>query len=75
MSDSVTRDSAIDVTPQALPDEFDTCIGLTLADAMREGSKETAQAYGWGDGVETACALTAAGIVVRNKGYRVDGQQ
>jgi hypothetical protein len=58
-----------------LPDEFDTCIGITLADAMREGSKETAQSQGWGNGVETACALTAAGIVIRNKGYRCDDKK
>ena len=50
--------------------QFDSAVGMTLADAIREGSKETAQTYGWGDGVETACALTAAGIVVKNKGYR-----
>ena len=43
---------------------------MTLADAIREGSKETAQAYGWGDGIETACALTAAGMVISGKGYR-----
>lgn len=75
MPNTTPDDRSIDITPQTLPDEFDTCIGLTLADAMREGSKETAQALGWGDGVETACALTAAGIVVRNKGYRADGRK
>lgn len=71
MGNSLAVDGTTAFAPQ-LPDEFATCIGLTLADAMREGSKETAQTYGWGNGVETACALTAAGIVVRNKGYRYD---
>jgi hypothetical protein len=73
MLDSTPRYDTVDAPTQAVPDEFDSLIGITLADAIREGSKETAQAYGWGDGVENACALTAAGIVVRNKGYRANG--
>ena len=32
--------------------------GYTLADAIREGSKVSEQAYAWGTG-DTACALTA----------------
>lgn len=55
--------------------DFDTAIGMTLADAIREGSRETAQAYGWGDGVEKACALTAAGIVIARKGYSPNGSK
>lgn len=41
---------------------------FTLADAIREGSKNTTQAYGWGNG-ETACALTAAVISAKARGY------
>jgi hypothetical protein len=41
----------------------------TLADAIREGSKVTKQEYGWGDGVNTACALTAAALAARARGY------
>lgn len=61
----------MDTLKSILPGDlnFDTAIGMTLADAMREGSKETRQAYNWGDGVESACALTAAGIVIQRKGY------
>jgi hypothetical protein len=40
---------------------------LTLADVMREGSKITTQAYGWGDG-ENACALHAAAISASARG-------
>jgi hypothetical protein len=40
---------------------------LTLADVMREGSKITSQAYGWGDG-ENACALHAAAISASARG-------
>lgn len=40
----------------------------TLADAIREGSSVTTQEYGWGNG-ETACALTAAVISAKSRGY------
>jgi hypothetical protein len=43
--------------------------GYTLADAMREGSTVSEQKIGnWGDG-ETACALTAATIAAKARGY------
>lgn len=40
----------------------------TLADAIREGSKVSTQAYNWGNG-ETACALTAAVIAGKARGF------
>lgn len=40
----------------------------TLADAIREGSTVTDQAYNWGDG-NTACALSAAVIAAKARGY------
>lgn len=42
--------------------------GYTLADAIREGSTVSDQAFTWGDG-ETACALTAAVMAARARGY------
>ncbi len=42
--------------------------GYTLADAIREGSSVSKQAYDWGNG-ETACALTAAVISASARGY------
>lgn len=42
--------------------------GYTLADAMREGSSVTTQEHGWGNG-DTACALSAANIAARARGY------
>ncbi len=42
--------------------------GYTLADAIREGSSVSEQAYDWGNG-ETACALTAAVIAAKARGY------
>lgn len=42
--------------------------GYTLADAIREGSKVSDQAYTWGTG-DTACALTAAVIAARARGF------
>lgn len=43
-------------------------LGYTLADAMREGSKVTTQAYGWGGGM-AACALTSAATAATARGY------
>ena len=43
---------------------------FTLADAIREGSLSTTQEYGWG-GNSKACALSAAYIAARNRGYIV----
>lgn len=40
----------------------------TLADAIREGSTVSKQAYNWGNG-ESACALTAAVIAAKARGY------
>lgn len=45
-----------------------TSMEYTLADAIREGSSVTTQAYNWGDG-ETACALTAAVVAKTARGY------
>lgn len=42
--------------------------GYTLADAIREGSSVSKQVYDWGNG-ETACALTAAVIAAKARGY------
>lgn len=43
--------------------------GYTLADAIREGSTVTDHAVGsWGDGY-SACALTAAVISAKARGY------
>jgi len=42
--------------------------GYTLADAIREGSTVTDQAYNWGNG-DTACALTAGVIAAKARGY------
>lgn len=58
-----TPDVDIDV------DEFTNVIGMTLADAIRESSAITTQAYGWGDHETTACALTAAAMTMNAKGY------
>jgi len=38
--------------------------GYTLADAIREGTRVTKQAYNWGDG-ENACTLSAAYLAAK----------
>ena len=48
--------------------EHNVTTKYTLADAIREGATVTSQANGWGDGKETACALSAAGIAARARG-------
>jgi hypothetical protein len=42
---------------------------FTLADAIREGSQVTTQARDWGSVQTTACAMTAAAISARSRGY------
>lgn len=42
--------------------------GYTLADAIREGSQVSSQAYNWGNG-DSACALTAAFVAAKSRGY------
>ena len=48
--------------------EMDVLTGFTLADAIREGSTVTTQAYNWGQG-ETACALSAGYLAALARGY------
>lgn len=52
-------------------DEFTNVIGMTLADCIREGAKTSNSTVGWGDGSNTACALTAAAITLNEKGYGI----
>lgn len=63
-----------DVAPVDTPlddnDIFDAVIGMSLADAIREGAEFMPQANGWGDGTTSGCALTVAALAVQNKGYR-----
>lgn len=52
--------------------EFDNVVGFKLSDAIREGSKNLRQEYGWGDGIESGCALTAARVAIESKGYGIN---
>ena len=47
---------------------MDVLTSYTLADAMREGSRVSKQYAGWGGG-EYACALSAAAIAAKARGY------
>lgn len=47
---------------------LDVLTSYTLADAIRDGSKVSEQERGWGNGL-TACALTAAVIGAKSRGY------
>lgn len=51
--------------------ELKVLTGYTLADAIRDGSKVSEQAYNWGDGY-SACALTSAVIGATARGYIKD---
>lgn len=48
--------------------EMDVLTSFTLADAIREGSKVSEQAHGWGNG-ETMCAMHAAVASAVARGY------
>lgn len=48
--------------------EMDVLTSYTLADAIREGSKVSEQAHGWGNG-EKQCAMHAAVTAAIARGY------
>lgn len=49
--------------------ELDVMTNYRLSDAIREGAKYTRQTTGWGDGKETACALSAAFIAAKARNF------
>jgi hypothetical protein len=63
-------DEKVDELKAMLRDiELDVTTSYTLADAIREGSMVTSQNVGsWGNG-ENACALTAATIAAKSRGF------
>lgn len=48
--------------------EMDVLTSYTLADAIREGSSTTEQAFSWGSG-ESACALSAGYLAAKARGF------
>jgi len=50
--------------------EMGVLTSYKLSDAIREGSLVSTQEFGWGTG-DTACALTAAIIGAKSRGYQV----
>ena len=63
----------VDQTAKELADEInaialDVAVNYRLSDAIREGAQHTRQVTGWGDGKETACALTGAFIAAKARG-------
>ncbi len=48
--------------------ELERMLEFRRSDAMREGSSCTTQEYGWGNG-EKACALSAASLSLKARGY------
>lgn len=68
---NLATEMGLDEDTKTMLSEIDMRVrtGYTLADAMREGSTVSKQKIGnWGDG-ETACALTAATIAAKARGY------
>lgn len=49
--------------------ELDVLANYRLSDAIREGAQFTKQTAGWGDGMETACAMTSAFTAAKARGY------
>lgn len=52
-------------------DVFASVTEMKLSDLIREGSSLFPQEYGWGDGVNAGCALTAGYVAAQNAGYRI----
>lgn len=50
--------------------ELNVIGNYTLADAIREGSLVTVKTEGWGNGY-SACAMTAAVIAAKSRGYEL----
>ena len=48
--------------------EMSVLTNYSLADAIREGGLVTVQAFNWGNG-ESACAMSAAVIAARSRGF------
>lgn len=48
--------------------EMSVVTGYSLADAIREGSKVSDKAHGWGEG-KSMCALHAAVAAAASRGY------
>lgn len=76
---TVTDDAAeIDNTPATreinVPEledvDFKNVIGMPLSDAIRLGSKSLDKVNGWGDGISTGCALTAAQTALHKENYK-----
>lgn len=68
---NIATEMDLDEDTKAMLAEIDMRVrtGYTLADAMREGSTVSKQEIGgWGEG-DTACALTAATIAAKARGY------
>lgn len=57
-----------DIITELQAKELEVLTSYTLADAIREGSSVTNQAYGWGSG-GNACALSAARLAAKARGY------
>lgn len=67
--DTVTREQQDVIDRLAEQVENIEKIGsYTIADAIREGSTVTEQAYSWGSGKQ-ACALHAAALAAKARGY------
>lgn len=68
MSKELATRTEDDVIAELRAKELEVLTNYTLADAMREGSEVTEQAFNWGSG-GTACALSAARLAAKARGY------
>lgn len=59
MSNEVTKQKAEELAQSEVFSEFKDATELSITDAIRLGSSNTTQAYGWGQGHDM-CALHAA---------------
>lgn len=62
-------ETAAEIEAELRAIELDVATNYRLSDAIREGSRFTNQTTGWGDGAESACALTAGFIAAKGRGF------
>jgi hypothetical protein len=67
------REAELDDETKAMLGGIDMTVrtSYTLADAIREGATVSGQAYNWTDAQGNMCAMSAAIVAARSRGYDV----
>jgi hypothetical protein len=65
------REAELDSETKAMLGDIDMTVrtSYTLADAIREGSTVSGQAFDWTDAEGNMCAMSAAVVAAKSRGY------